>query len=54
MIPQLLAIILMTLGLGMNIAAHKKERTPTNAWTSFVAVIIWATILYWGGFFDNF
>lgn len=43
----------MTLGLGINISLHGKERAPTNAWEHIKAFIVAVVLLYYSGFFEG-
>jgi hypothetical protein len=44
---------LWTLSLGMSIAKHGQPRDPENAWITLTAIILSATILYFGNFWSN-
>lgn len=49
--PQIILIVLMTLGLGMSIADHGRPKTgKTSATAALIANIILFGLLYWGGF----
>lgn len=50
--PQIIILVLFSLGLLASAHLHGKERTPHNFWASFFAVIIEVSILIWGGFFN--
>lgn len=53
MIPQLILIVLWSLGLGIAIAEHGHAKTKShNAWTTVIGTIITALILYYGGFWQ--
>ena len=54
MIAKFVLLGLTTLSLGMGLASHGKERKPHNGWVSLVSYILILSLLYWGGFFDNF
>ena len=45
-------LMLMTLSLGIAIAQHGEERTPTNGWHSFINCILTLLLLLWCGFFN--
>ncbi len=55
MIPQILVIVLMTLGAGIVLAKDGQEKKGKY---SFVAALVSDAIMiglmYWGGFFDVF
>ncbi|GAG30184.1 unnamed protein product [marine sediment metagenome] len=52
MAPQIMIIILMTLGLGLHLTEHGKPRSNYNFWHGLITTGIWVAILHWGGFFD--
>ena len=54
MIAKMILIGLMTLGLGVGLATHGKDRKPQNAWISLINYLLIMSLLYWSGFFDNF
>tara|TARA_B110000211_G_scaffold200865_1_gene232115 strand:+ start:50 stop:220 length:171 start_codon:yes stop_codon:yes gene_type:complete len=54
MIAKTIIIFLMTLGLGLGIAYHGKDRKPSNGWYSLIRFLLWFTLLYCAGFFDGF
>lgn len=54
MTPQIIIIIIYAISLGINISNHGKEQKPKNAWADFIALIIFVTLLWWGGFWDCF
>ena len=50
--PQILYLVLVAAGRGINISEHGKLPTrKNNAYTSLIASAIAAAILWWGGFF---
>ena len=50
--PQLITIILMALGVGLEVASHGKPRTGNhNAVVHLVSTGLTVGLLYWGGFF---
>ena len=50
--PQVIVIILMALGLGLEMANHGKPRTgKSNAIIHLISSGVTAGLLYWGGFF---
>lgn len=51
--PQLIWLILLALGLGINLAKHGEKRTDKyNFWSSLIGAIISFWIVYAGGFFN--
>jgi len=44
-------IILAAITVGVSIGAHGKPRANHNFWSTFIAVIIELTLLYYGGWF---
>lgn len=51
MLPQMLLIVLLTLGLGVSLAKHGEPRDPHSFWTTLISSAILAGLLHWGGFF---
>ena len=52
MLPQIIVLILLGMGLGMDLISHGKPRdTQYNIWASLIATTITLGLLYWGGFF---
>ena len=49
--PQIIAIIILTVGMTMNIARHGKQH-EYNLFIAAVGTAMWVGILVWGGFFD--
>jgi len=49
--PQIIYLIILTLGLGIQIANHGKPRSNENAVAGLISSIIVLGLLYWGGFF---
>jgi len=54
MIAKFVLLGLLTLNLGMGLATHGKETKHQNGWVSLVSYILTLSLLYLGGFFDNF
>jgi len=54
MIAKIILLGLLTLSLGMNLATHGEKRKPTNGWISLISYLLTLSLLYWGGYFDNF
>ena len=53
MIPQLIMIVLMSLGLGVHMVKHGEEKdSKYNFFWRLIAVAISLSILYSGGFFN--
>jgi len=52
MISKFVIIGLLAPSLGISIAKHKEDRGPSNAWHSFISVVVWILLLYWNGVFD--
>ena len=53
MIPQLIMIALGFISLVWNISRHGEDsKTKLNGWHKLIALIIYWTILYYGGFWD--
>lgn len=54
MIPQLIVIALGMIGLGMNIAKHKEKKKERryNGWSQLIAIVVFWSILYYGGFWN--
>ena len=53
MIAQIIYIILFIISLCIAANKHGKTESKTNNfWTSLIAYLISAGLLYWGGFFD--
>lgn len=50
-IPQIIWIVLMCIGLGIDLANHGQPRTNTNFFTSLISAVIAFLILKAGGFF---
>jgi len=51
--PQIIAIALMCIYLGTRIALHGKDRGGKHhAGYALFDCLLWAGLLYWGGFFD--
>lgn len=53
MLPAILWIILVTAGFTHTCICHGQPRSPENAPAHFIAIIISAALLYWGGFFNS-
>jgi len=52
--PQVLILILMTIGIRTAVMEHGKQKTGThNVWTFIIAAAIYQSLLYWGGFYSN-
>ena len=50
--PQIIWLLLVGIGLGVDIARHGQPRKGTHsAGTSAVGLAVAAALLYWGGFF---
>lgn len=49
--PQITMIVLITLGLGVNLAEHGKPRTPHNFIVSLISAGISVALMSAGGFF---
>jgi hypothetical protein len=52
--PQLATLALMLIALISGAYRHGKPQDKDNFWTTFVAVAINLTLLYFGGFFQMF
>ena len=51
-IPQILVIVIFSLGLGISMNEHGKPKEGTNnAWFSIASFVITMGLLWWGGFF---
>lgn len=52
-LPQIIMLVILTLGLGMNLAKDGEYKTGEkySFGTSFIATAINFAVLYWGGFF---
>ena len=53
MTSQIILLILMLISLLVNAYLHGKPAKKHNFWSTFVAFVIWMTLLYTGGFFDK-
>ena len=50
--PQIIWLVLNTLGLGIVLCKHGEyRREKNNFWVSLAALIIEVVLLKWGGFF---
>lgn len=49
--PQIILIVIMALGLGVDVAKHREPQGPINALTTLALVIAMCGLLWWGGFF---
>lgn len=55
MIPQILHILLVGLGLGVELSKHGKPREGKYHFgTSLLVTLLILSLLYWGGFYDVF
>jgi len=52
-IPQLIYLALLVFGLTSDAIEHGKPRSPKNGWVGLFATALCATLLWWGGFFDE-
>jgi len=53
-LPQIIYLVLFFIGALMEANRHgKKKEGEHNMYTSLIAGFLSATLLYWGGFFDN-
>jgi hypothetical protein len=50
--PQIIILVLFSLGLLASAHLHGKERTPHNFWVVLISIFIEVSILIWGGFFN--
>ena len=52
-LPQIIMLVIFTLGLGINLAKDGQYKTEEkySFGVSFVATVINVAVLYWGGFF---
>ena len=54
MIPQILLIILLTMGLTIDLVKHgEKKEKKYNAWITLISTVILTLLLYWGGFWKS-
>lgn len=52
--PQIVYIVLVLLGLGIDFQRHGEPRTGKhNAWISLVANVLFFAVLWYGGFFKQ-
>ncbi len=52
--PQIVIICLFVANFAINVAMHGKPRTVNySVWTSLLFIAMWATVLNYGGFFNN-
>ena len=52
--PQIVIICLFVANFAIQMAWHGKPRTGNySMWTSIFLIAIWATVLNYGGFFNN-
>jgi len=49
--PQIVVIAMLAMACGNDLARHGKTR-EVNAIASVIAVLIWATVLHFGGFWE--
>lgn len=49
--PQIIYIVLISIGLLTSANEHGKPRTPNNFWAQLLASGIGIALLIWGGFF---
>ena len=50
--PQIIWIILATVGLTHDLMKHGERKTGTHSfWSGSFAIALMAGLLYWGGFF---
>ena len=55
MIPQIIYLVIIILGTGINLAKHGEQKNDKyNIWTHLLSVVIILFILYKGGFFNCF
>lgn len=50
--PQIMILALLFMGIGFNLANDGKPIEGKHSfWKSVFRAIVWAALLYWGGFF---
>lgn len=49
--PQILVIVLLSIGLYRSASQHGQPDTPINFWATLIGAAIMGSLLYWGGFF---
>lgn len=50
-VPQVIVICLMAISVGININETTNDRKSMSSFvTSLIGNILWATLLWWGGF----
>ena len=58
MIPQIIVLVLWVLNLILTGINHGKYKTKwgkkDNIWLTSISILITASLLYWGGFFNVF
>lgn len=55
MLPQIILLLLFAMKLGYDIVRHGEQKTVKyNGTNSFIVLLVWLFLLYWGGFFDIF
>jgi hypothetical protein len=52
--PQIIYFFFVLFGMLMTANKHGKPQSPYNFWTTLISVLIQASIMYWGGFFNVF
>lgn len=55
MIPQILYLLLVSMGLGIVLSQHGEPKEGEyNFYVTLTVAVVESLILYWGGFFDVF
>lgn len=52
-LPQVVAILLLGIELGITATLNGKPRPPFSVVSSVVSILLWVGLLYWGGFFSQ-
>jgi hypothetical protein len=51
-LPQIIMIVLLTMGTTIHIVKHGEPRGDYNMWIGMVALVIEIVLLWWGGFWS--
>jgi hypothetical protein len=49
---QIAVIVLLSLSFGIGMAVHRKPREPSHFGHTFIGVLLWVALLWWGGFWS--
>ena len=53
--PQVIVVCLFTMGFTLNAIKHgqSRARDKYSVWAYMLRIVVWAGLLWWGGFFTN-